>query len=294
MTADIQKVRAFVAAAETGGFTSAAEALGVSQPSVSRMIGDLEEEWGVRLFERGRGGISLTPEGEELLPWARDLRTAAVRLDGAVSEVRGSGRGRLCIGTFSSVATHWLPPVMARFTRDHPGVSYELLEGDYSELERWVREGRVEFAFTSLPSADDMDQTFLEDDELMAVLPEGHPLASKDRVPRGDLCGEPFMLLEKGGRAEIWNAFAEEGLRPDVRYTTWDDYSIMSMVESGMGVSVLPSLILRRIPYRVVTRPLEPPAYRRIGVISRRGGRLSTNARTFLGYMGIGTEEKRG
>lgn len=235
--------------------------------------------------DRDLGGTVITEEGSAMLPYARDVAISCSRLDERASEMRGPTSGHLRIGTFSSVATHWLPAVIRRFQDDHPGMSYELLEGDYTELDRWVQEGRVDFAFTSIPTMSDAETLFLEDDELMAIVPKGHPLSELDRIPPERLCGLPFMLLERGGRAEIDRVFAEKGLVPDVRYTTWDDYSVMSMVEAGMGVSILPSLILRRIPYDICIRPLDPPSYRHIGVIMRRGARVSETVRTFLGYL---------
>ena len=164
------------------------------------------------------------------------------------------------------MATHWLPQVIRAFQKDHPNIDYELLLGDYTEIEAWIAEGRVDCGFLRLPTRHPFKTIPLEQDELMAVLPEDHPLAGAERVPLAALCQEPFLLLEKGGKAEIAEVFARRGLSPQVRFTTWDDYAVMSMVESGLGVSILPKLILRRIPYRIVAKGLDVPAYRRIGV----------------------------
>ena len=103
--------------------------------------------------------------------------------------------------------------------------------------------------------------------------------------------GIPFMLLEKGGKAIIGSIFDDAGLKPDVRFVTWDDYAVMSMVESGMGIGILPSLILKRMPYDIEVRPLDPPVHRHIGVITRHGARLSKLSETFLEYVkeSIGT-----
>ena len=96
----------------------------------------------------------------------------------------------------------------------------------------------------------------------MAIIPEDHPLADREKFPVTALCGEPFMLLEKGAKAEISEIFERCHLTPNVHFTTWDDYAIMSMVESGLGISILPQLILKRVPYRIVAKELDVPAYR--------------------------------
>lgn len=282
---NIQKCRAFVETVECGSFTKAAEKLSYSQSGISRMIADLEREWGVTLLERGRGGVRLTAEGTDLLPYARDAVEGYAALQGRVDAVNGLERGIIRIGTFSSVATHWIPRVIKRFQEDYPGIDYELLLGDYVEIESWIREGRVDCGFLELPVADGLDATLLERDELMAVLPVGHVLAGCDAVSLEQLCAHPFMMLGRNQNTEVADLFVRAGLRPNVKFTTWDDFSIMSMVESGMGVGILHSLILRRAPYRVVAKPLNPAAFREICIATRTGKAPSIATERFLGYL---------
>ena len=127
----------------------------------------------------------------------------------------------------------------------------------------------------------------------MVVLPEGHRLADCERFPVNALVEDPFMLLEKGARAEVSEIFERCGLTPKVHFTTWDDYAIMAMVESGLGISILPELILKRIPYRIVVKELEIPAYRSIGVALKEKKSASLAVKRFLEYLDY-REEKRG
>ena len=93
------------------------------------------------------------------------------------------------------------------------------------------------------------------------------------------------MLLEKGAKAEVSEIFERCGLTPDVHFTTWDDYAIMSMVESGLGISILPELILRRIPYKIIAKELDVPAYRNIGIALRSSKNASLAVKRFLDYL---------
>ena len=282
MEMNVSKYLAFVTTVECGSFTRAAEKLNYSQSGISRMIGDLEHEWSLSLLERGRTGVSLTSDGERLLPYARSLCAEYRRLQMQVDELRGVQSGLIRIGTISSIATHRLPGVIKRFQSSYPGIDYELLLGDYGEIESWVRDGSVDCGFTSLPDESDLDLVGIESDRFMAVLPKGHPLAELDVVPIASLCTESFMLLEKAGTHEISGLFAANGLSLRVHFTTWDDYAIMSMVECGLGVSMLPELILRRNPYDIVIRPTDKTAVRRLGIMLRDRSSSSAALRAFL------------
>jgi len=279
------KLKAFAETARCGRFTGAAKKLSCSQSGISRMISDLEKEWEVTLMERGRGGAVLTPDGEALLPYVRSVLAAQEDLERKVSEMRGLVTGELRIGTFSSVATYWLPRIIRKFRQDYPNIQYELLLGDYTEIEQWVREGRVDLGFTRTTPDMDLDHDILKRDNLMAVIPSAHPLAKEDVFPLSELAKGPFMLLEKGDRAEISELFETYGLEPNVVFTTWDDYAVMSMVESGLGVSILPELILHKVQFDVAVKPLDAPAYRDICVIMRDRTRLSIPARKFMEYL---------
>lgn len=285
MDMSLQKYRAFVKTVEYGSFTKAADRLNYSQSGISRMIGDLEKDWDVVLLERNKTGVKLTSDGMKLLPGAKRLVEEYEKLQMEVEELNGLQSGLIRIGTFSSVATHWLPKIIREFQKDYPNIDYELLLGDYTEIEEWIASGRVDCGFLRLPANPDFETTFLDQDKLMAVIPENHPLADCEKFPIAELCNEPFMLLEKGTRAEISAVFERCGLTPKVHFTTWDDYAIMSMVESGLGVSVLPGLILKRIPYHVLLKELDVPAYRNIGFALRDRKTASRAVKRFMEYL---------
>ena len=282
---NILKYMAFIKTVEYGSFTKAAEVLNYSQSGISRMINDLEKEWKITLLERNRTGVKLTSDGSRLLPYAKSLCEEYQKLQIQVDDLHGVQSGIIRIGTFSSVATHWLPNIIKAFQKDYPGIDYELLLGDYTEIEEWIAEGRVDCGFLRLPTRPEFETIYLEQDNLLAILQENHPLAKCDKVPLADLCHEPFMLLEKGAKAEISEVFERNHLTPQVHFTTWDDYAIMSMVESGLGISILPQLILKRIPYHIVAKELDVPAYRHIALALRERKTASLAVKKFLEYL---------
>ncbi len=285
MDINIQKYMAFIKTVEYGSFTRAAQILNYSQSGISRMIGDLENEWHVSLLERGRAGVRLTSDGVQLLPYAQKVCDEYLRLQTQVDELNGMQTGLIRIGTFSSAATHWIPNIIEKFREQYPKVSYELLIGDYVEIANWIMEGRVDCGFLRLPTSADLDVTYLESDRLLAVLPENHPLADCKVFPVEQINQESFILQGKGLKAEAEDFFEQHGLHPAAYCTTWDDYAIMSLVERGVGISLLPELILRRTPYHIVIKELSVSTSRDIGFAVRDKKTASLAVKRFMEYL---------
>ncbi len=285
MDMNIQKYIAFVKTVECGSFTKASELLHYSQSGISRMINDLEKEWQVILLERNKGGVKLTSDGKKLLPLAKSVVNDYEKLQNQIDELNGLQSGIIRIGTFSSVATHWLPSIIKEFQKAYPNIAYELLLGDYTEIEEWILNGSVDCGFIRLPTHPELETIFLQREKLVAILPQNHPLCACDKVSVTALCDEPFMLLEKGAKAEVSEIFERNNLTPKVHFTTWDDYAIMSMVESGLGISILPQLILKRVPYKIVAKELDVPAWRDIGLAFKSRKSASLAAKRFMEYL---------
>lgn len=152
-----------------------------------------------------------------------------------IDDLKGLQTGIIRIGTIASVAEHWLPRIISRFRQDYPNIDYELLIGDYGEIEQWISDGRVDCGFICSPIQPDLDSTVLERDELMAVLPKGHPLAEHSAVPIESFQSS-VHAAERGAMGRSFRAVERRGLVPDIQFKTLDDYAVMSMVECGPWV----------------------------------------------------------
>ena len=285
MDGNIQKYLAFLKTVENGSFTKAAEILNYSQSSISKMIADLEKECGMSLMERGKSGIQLTPDGRELLPYIQLLCEDFRMLEHHVEEITGVQSGMIRIGTLPSIAIHWLPNIIHRFRTDYPNIEYELMIGDYREIERWIGEGRVDCGFVQLPTRKEYDTIFLERDEYKVILPMGHPLAEKETIDIRDLEGIPFMMLAAKDNRQVPEILARAGVQPDILLTTWEDHAIMGMVERGFGLAIEPALMCRRVPFRFEMRSLTEPCYRDIGLGFRSLDTASSAIKKFVQYL---------
>lgn len=285
MNNNLDKYLAFVKTAEKGSFTKAAAELNYAQSSVSKMVADLEKECGFALLERGKSGVSLTSSGKEILPLARSIINSYFELEGYIDKLNGIESGTVRIGTFSSIAINWLPDVFTKFQKAYPNIEYEMLLGDYNEVEKWIDDGRVDFGFLRLPTEKSFDTISLKQDEYMVVLPKNHTLANQKSIDIKDLNDIPFLLLEHGGKTEVSKLLEKYNVKPNIKFTTWEDFAIMAMAEKGLGIGILPSLILENIPYDIEIRPLKIPFYREIGIAMKDRRRLTPAAAKFIEYL---------
>ena len=282
----LQKYEALLKAIELSSISKAAEQMGYTQSAVSRMIADLERDWGMELLRRGRAGIVLSPAGERLLPILRAISADCAELRYTINEMHGLRIGIIRVGTFTSMADQLMPNILTSFQQQYPGIEFELMNSQhYSEIEEWILSGRVDCGFVSLPTVNDLKAVFLKQDMLAAVLPENHPLANEDIFPIEKLEGEPFILLKEHEDYEIRRFLDALPYHPKLRFEVSNDHTILAMVESGLGISIMHSLLADNCRYRVVWRPFDRPQYRNIGIATAKNARVSGVAKLFINHV---------
>ena len=270
---------------ELGSFTKAADVLGYTQPAMSQMIASLEKELSIKLLYRSRYGIRLTLEGEKMFPFIQTTISGYKAMIEIAKEINGLDSGIIRIGTISSISCHWLPNLIKKFQDIYPNVQFILHQGDYTSIPEWVRVGEVDFGFVNPDATYGMKTKFIKTGELRAVLPINHPLSVKEYITLDDLGMEPFLLLEEGVLSEPIEAFKQAGIQPNIRLCVHDDYSILSMIESGLGVSILPELVLRKTNYQVTILPIKPTLTRKMSLIMKDKNSLPIASQYFIKFL---------
>jgi DNA-binding transcriptional LysR family regulator len=283
----------FLKIVETQSLTRTAAYFGCTQSAVSQLVKALESELGVSLLIRSKNGVRLTAEGEYLLPGMRQIVTGERNVFERALELQNMNAGLIRIGIFTSLSCQWLPPYLKRFRQSYPNIGFELSQGDVLQISDWLRNGIVDIGFMTPPESEEFFFKELLADRMNIVLPAEHPLAGGP-VTLTDLREETFVLLESGYSQITEKMFQDAGMRPKQQYTVKDDYTVMSMVESGLGVTLLPELMLKRSPYDLYAYPAEPAYYRRLGVSWLRKEQNSIAVNKFvhelLQYMGLDDE----
>ncbi|RLL45475.1 LysR family transcriptional regulator [Oceanobacillus piezotolerans] len=275
----------FLKVIERGSFTKAANDLGYTQSAVSQVIQTMEAELSTTLIFRSRSGISLTPDGEQFLPYIKKVCYAQRELVEKSKEMRGLEHANIRIGTFSSVSSNWLPLFMKDFKKNYPSVHFHLQQGEYTSIIQYIKEGSVDFGFVNPDAVTDLETISLTSDEMLVVLPYNHPLVDQETITAEDIANEPFILLDEGELSEPLEIFKEQGIKPNIQYRVHDDYTIMSMVENGLGISILPELVLRKVNYQLVAKKMEHSIVRTIAIAFRNRKTMPISSRYFIDYM---------
>ncbi len=270
---------------ELNSFTKAAEALGYTQSAISQMVASLEEELSIKLLYRSRVGVKLTLEGETLYPFIQRTILQYRAMQEKANEIKGLDTGIIRIGAISSVTCHWLPQLIKEFQDLYPNVQFVLHQGDYRSIQEWIKIGAVDFGFITPPAVTGMETQVIKDGRMLAILPENHPLSSFEAIRLEEIFKEPFILLEEGHYSEPLEAFQSCGLKPNIKYTIHDDYAIMTMVEAGLGISILAELILQRTNYNIVIRPTEPPITRTLAIGYKDKNSLPIASKYFIEFL---------
>ena len=277
----VNKYQMFLKTVECGSFSKAAVEMSFTQSAVSHAVQALENELNITLLSRNRGGVVLTADGRALLPRIEKLCAAHHELMQSAAELNGMDAGFVRVATFSSVSAQWLPSILKSFGERYPNIEFEVVTGDYyGQSEDWILQGKVDCGFLRLPSVKHLQTYALYRDELQVILPCGHPLADSDPFPAASLSTEPFIFLEEGQDYEISAALDKMGIRPNVKYTAREDRTMLAMVSKGLGISLLPELMVRHSPYPVVACRAPERFYRNIGIAVKDKKALSADSPT--------------
>jgi len=287
------RLRAFIEAAEKGSIKAAADSLGYTPSAISQLVTALEKELGLVLFRRSRKGVSLTEEGDELIPLVRSYLAHEEEIYRLASELNGVTTGHLKIATYPSVATTWLPEIVRRFKSDYPGIQISIMESIRSDIFNHFEQNEADIAFLAYAEPMPYDWIPLAEENVIAALPEDHELASAKKFPVKECENNDFILGSWGREMEILEILERNDVHPDIKYTTYDTPATLAMVRMGLGVSLVNELSAQFWNEHLVKMPLDPPQTITFGVAIPDSDHMTGAARKFLSYTTNYFEEKR-
>lgn len=281
---DISKLELFLDIVETKNLTFSGERLGYTQSGVSHAIRKLEAEMGISLINRTNRGIELTSDGTQVLPHIRSIVSNYQRLNETLDSIQDLQQGSISIGTYSSIATHWLPEVINTFTKSHPNISITLQEAGMDTLEQWLLDGTIDMAFGSWKEHPNYNFQVLGRDPLCAIIGKNFPM-SPDHLksfPIQAFEEYPFIASVQGVDYDVSDAFHVANVNPLVSFKCTNDHTIISMVAKGLGISLLPQMFVTGYEHMVHIVPVNPCFMRTLGIYTVSEDTMSLAAKTFL------------
>ncbi|MCA6064491.1 LysR family transcriptional regulator [Thalassolituus marinus] len=284
---DLRALRYFLAVAEQGSFTAAAQQLHTAQPAVSMAVRKLEDELGLTLFHRNERRVTLTDEGLVLLPHARQILQGVADAELAMHELHGLQQGEVRIGISNMLGSYYFPPILMAFRERYPGVRLSVVEAGTRAIQRMIMEGEIDIGVVvaDAPPAELESRCFLRD-QMMAIVPDDHALAQRKAIRFDEFFDEELVLFKQGyfHREVIDRLCAEHGLQANIGFETNLLALIRQIVKQGFAITTLLPMVIRDDP-QLVAVPFTQPVWLDLSIAWRRGGYLSVANRTFVEFL---------
>ena len=283
---DINLYKMFAVVAKTQNISYAASLLNYSQSGVSHAIKRLEKELQIQLFIRDRYGVRLTPVGSEFLIEVRKLLAVNEHLEQFIYDIRGLEVGTINIASYANISVNLLPKIIASFRKNHKNIYINLKEGGIENINTWVLNGSVDFAFSEKQKISGLEFMPILKDRYVAIFSPDYPLdEDMESFPVKKFTDLPFIYPDPLYNENILNILKKEKAKPNLFFSSQDDNTIMSMVEQNLGVSLIPELVIGHRKKSLKYLPLDPPYHRQLCIMMRSFEVLSPAAKAFIYHV---------
>lgn len=281
---ETSRCKAFVASVEYGSFSKAAEVLGYTPSGVSQLVNSFEDDIGFPLLTRDKKGVRPTENGLTILAAVREFLSQEDHIYQLASEIKGLITGTITIGTYSSIAIHWLPWLIKHFQLNYPNIKIQMMEGIRQEVTKWLDNRELDIAFISYIVPMEYKWISLVDDQMMAILPSNHPMAHFKSYPIEMCTQENFIMPGLGKDIDILGMLQNYGLTPKITLSTVENFAAIAMIEQGLGMSIMNELTTKNWQADVVKLPLDPPQAVSLGIAVHSLKTVSPAAKRFIDY----------
>ena len=275
----------FDAVARQGSFNKAAQQLHLTPSAISHAIAVMETELGFSLFNRGKNGVTMTSYGADLYPSIQAVLNSNEALQQNIAKLNGLEKGRVKLGAFNSACAYLLPQVLKAFHAAYPQIEVEVYQGTYDDVKNWLRTGLVDLAFLSDHSAEEFVLTPLMTDPLMVITPADHPAPAGGVMTPEHLNGQNFVVQGDATDADVRKFLKKYKIDTRRPAHVLDDMSCISMVEAGVGMAIVPRLLLKNCTAAINVYPIQPVENRVIGITSQKPGAMAPAVEQLYQYI---------
>ncbi len=274
--------QAFSEVARQKTFIAAAKTLNVTPSAISHSIAGFEAELDFPLFIRNRTGVTLTPDGKQILPIVQEILNTETKLHEEADRINGLNSGKIRLGAFSSVCINWLPDIIHKFKESYPKIDISIEQGNFNRVTELVRLGRLDIGFSALPINENLDVIPLHEDMIYCIAPKDFVPHNGKTITKEDVKNEHFILQQIDYDRETKQALDTYNVSGNSIQYSIDDASIIAMVESGLGLGILPELALQNLSGNVKRYPFSQPFKRTIAVVTQDEEKQTPSTQAFL------------
>ena len=264
---DSKKLEILMTAIDLGSFSKASEVVGYTQSGLTHLVDSLERDIGLTLVRRDHNGITLTREGETLVPSIREFLRANAKLENQIAAITDKKRDTIRVAAYASIAMHWMPEILYRFRRVCPNTDVDLRMVDNAlEPFELLEKGRTDVIFAAKQAGYSCDWTPLCQDAMYAILPPEYPLGEMETFPIELFEGKEFLMPYGRFDLDVKAALDKNGVKPRIRPCHVDDETVIRMVGKGLGLSMMAEMMLRGRTAGVQVGPISPATGRELGM----------------------------
>ena len=264
---DSKKLEILMTAIDLGSFSKASEVVGYTQSGLTHLVDSLERDIGLTLVRRDHNGITLTREGETLVPSIREFLRANAKLENQIAAITDKKRDTIRVAAYASIAMHWMPEILYRFRRVCPNTDVDLRMVDNAlEPFELLEKGRTDVIFAARQKGFSCDWTPLWQDAMYAILPPEYPLGEMETFPIELFEGKEFLMPYGKFDLDVKAALDKNGVKPRIRPCHVDDETVIRMVGKGLGLSMMAEMMLRGRTAGVQVVPISPATGRELGM----------------------------
>lgn len=282
---NLVKYETIIKVYEEGNISTAAEKLFVTQSSVSQTVTSVEKEFGISIFYRKKSGMKLTSNGEKIIKSMEEVIKANDKLLETINEINGLKCGILKVGIFQSVAQHWIPDILDEFKAIYPDIKIELLLGNYDEIEKAILDGKVDCGFITSAMSDKLKFVPITRDEIVVIMSKKHKMSDRLSINVDELSELDFILPSEGSNYDLGRMLKQYNIKLNIKYALNDDYTAIALAEKGLGVTILPELIVEGTNYEICKKSLNPIFDRLIGIGIDDKEKISSICKVFIEFV---------
>lgn len=275
----------FYVVAQEKSFQNAAKLLNMTPSAISHAISGMEKELGFSLFIRGKNGAVLTSNGEAIYPHVLEILNNNEYLMQLVSNLKGLQTGTIKVGCFNSVCTAWIPAIMTAFRAEYPEISVNIFQGTYADVETWLKNGTIDVGFLSQSCVKDFIYTPLYKDRLLCLTPKNFPVKNSNYITIQELENQDFVFQREACDTDVQAFLDKHHISINTHHHVIDDQSTVALIEAGMGIGIMPEILVKKMSSNINAYALYPEEYRTICLATTHPHIMSPAVNQFIKFV---------